>query len=131
MRLQQGLIFVAPGLTGDEDHPCILLTDDFTADEQVLVNLTDYRNIVGSRVDVPLGTQLSPSFVAKERSTVHYAFAQRYGTQELEDLLGDLRASMYGSCDPKWLDTFRLELFESEDTPPAVITFCEDLDWGM
>lgn len=126
-----GLIFTAPGLTGDDDHPCILLTDDFTAREQVLVNLTDFCNIHGTRVDIPAGTQLSPKFTADKRSTIHYAFAQRYGTQELDDLLGDLRATMYGRCDQDWLEQFRVELFESEDTPPTVITFCEDLDWGF
>jgi hypothetical protein len=131
MRLRVGLIFTAPGITGDEQHPCVLLTDDLSADEQVIVNLTDHVNIVGHRVDIPAGTNLSVNFQVKKRSTVHYAFAQRYGTQILEDLLGDTRARLYGVCDQIWLDRFRLELFESEDTPPAVIRYCEDLNWGL
>lgn len=131
MRLVPGLVFTAPGITGDQDHPCILLTDDFTLDEQVIVNLTDFRNIMGPRADLPAGTRLAPSFLVSKRSTIHFGYARRYGTEELFDLLGDLRASLYGPCDPAWLETFRIELFESEDTPPDVINFCIDLEWGL
>jgi hypothetical protein len=131
VRLRPGLVFLAPGLTGDIDHACILLTEPFNGDEEVVVNLTDYRNIFGSTVDIPAGTWLTPEFQTQKRSTIHYAYAQRIGSQELEDLLGDLRAKSFGCCESQWLSEFRLQLFESEDTPPAVITFCEDFDWGM
>ncbi len=130
MKLIAGLIFTAPGFTGDVDHPCVLLTDDFSADEQVVVNLTDFRHIMGAMVDIPAGTALSNSFSTSKRSTIHYAYATRISTETLEGTLDYIESVTLGTCDPKWLDTFRVELFESEDTPPRVISFCEPLDWG-
>lgn len=130
MKLSVGLIFTAPGFTGDIDHPCVLLTEDFEADEQVVVNLTDFRHVLGTRVDIPLGTALSASFATSKRSTIHYARAIRISTEVLEGTLDYIDSVALGNCDPKWLELFRVELFESEDTPPRVISFCEPLDWG-
>lgn len=121
---------MAPGLTGDIDHPCILLTDDFSEPEQVIVNLTVYENSRETRVDIPAGTKLAPNYTTNKRSTIHYAYSQRVRTDALDDLLGDVRSKIFGSCGSGWLEHIRLQLFESEDTPPRVLTFCEDLDWG-
>jgi hypothetical protein len=130
VKLSGGLIFSAPGFTGDIDHPCILLTDDFNADEQVVVNLTDFRHIMGARVDIPSGTALSKAFTTSKRSTIHFAYATRIGTEVLEGTLDYIESVTMGNCDLKWLDLFRVELFESDDTPPRVVAFCEPLDWG-